>query len=711
MNSTRSQASVIDETTLLMELGLSVPRQAICRTSDARRGAANACETIPGNFVVVKVVAPPIAHKTEAGAVRFVEKNEKALRDAIRDMALRLDATEVAICELIEHDLGPGGELLLAIRWTDEFGPVVTFGAGGVAAELMSSAAILAPGIAADHDQAFAGKAFAPLVTGHRNQRARIAPAQLRELFRRCLNFAATRIPHSVTEIEINPLVPTTHGLYALDVLIAPGRPEIDIAADRPIGRIQNLLHPKSAAVMGVSSTAMNAGRVIARNLRDSGPAAPRTTIVKPGESEIDGIPCVADLASLDPVDLLVLSIAAEQIPQVIDEVIANRKAESIIVIPGGLGEHAGSETLERRLRNALAESRKTAWRGPVVNGANCLGVSTPDANTIFLPRSKFVSEGGIDAPVAIVSQSGALAATLMTRLEPHKPRYVISLGNQLDLTAGDYLQHFAADPETRVLAFYVEGFEPLDGRKWLELAARVTAGGRPVILYRAGRTADGKRATSSHTASIAGDIVVARELARAARVLFAESLDEFEDLIRLSTLLRDRRPAGQRLGAMSNAGFETVAIADHHGSLEIAALRSETKNAIAEVIAASRLDKIVTVTNPLDVNPLLGDEAFARTAELLINDVGVDSAVIGCVPLTGALGTLADEIDAEGSIVRRLVALWRKTSKPWIVVIHGGARYDAMAVRLAEAGIPVFRSADRAARALATWSATLAKP
>lgn len=697
MSTTHWPAFRTDTRAILDALGIATPREIVCRAGDALPAALQAIRELPGDRVVLKVAEPFLAHKTEAGAVRIVEKNEAAIVWGIDELALRLDATRVAICEFIEHDLAPGGELLLAIRWTEELGPVVTLGLGGIAAEVLSSVAVMAPRITRDPVASVREKAFAPLISGFRNQRAKVAASELRALLTRCLAFAERE--EGLSELEINPLVPTERGLVALDVLCHP-RPAIIGGRGRPslhraTWKIDKLLHPRSVAVMGVSATARNAGRIIANNAR------PNVTIVKAGETDIDGIACVPDLASLAPVDLLVLAIPAEQVPDAMEEIIATRKAESVIIIPGGLGEYEGSEDLERRIRDAIASSPDA----PVVNGANCLGVQSPGVNTIFLPREKFVADTPREVPLAIVSQSGALAASLQTRLAPFAPRYLVSLGNQLDLTAADYLRYLDLDGSCDVAAFYVEGFAPGDGRRFFEIASRMK---QTVILYRAGRTPAGRRATSSHTASIAGDVMVARELAAQSGVLFAETLDEFTDLILLTTMLRDRRPRGPRLGVMSNAGFETVAVADNHERL--AMLGEATRDAIAKVIRDSRLDRIVTVANPLDVNPMLTDAPFARIAELLLADDGVDAALIGCIPLTGALRTLPEEILSDESIIHRLAALWHATAKPWAVAIDSGALYDAAAQRLHEEGVPVFRAIDRAARALGKWSATLAR-
>ena len=111
----------------------------------------------------------------------------------------------------------------------------------------------------------------------------------------------------------------------------------------------------------------------------------------------------------------------------------------------------------------------------------------------------------------------------------------------------------------------------------------------RPVIVYLAGRTAAGAAAAASHTAAVAGDFAVARALARAAGAVVADTLEDFEDLVRLFTRLRGRAPAGLRLAAVTNAGFEAVAIADRLGAFTLAALRRRPRRPRSITALAAR--------------------------------------------------------------------------------------------------------------------------
>jgi acyl-CoA synthetase (NDP forming) len=112
-----------------------------------------------------------------------------------------------------------------------------------------------------------------------------------------------------------------------------------------------------------------------------------------------------------------------------------------------------------------------------------------------------------------------------------------------------------------------------------------------------------------------------------------------------------------------------------------------------------------VDVHNPIDLTPMAGDEAYAQVVDTLLTDPDADAVVVGVVPLTAALNTLeagpghGEDFTAPGAIVARLSALRQDEGKPWIAVVDAGALYDGMARALVTAGIPTFRSADRALR------------
>jgi acyl-CoA synthetase (NDP forming) len=684
-----------------------------------------------GDKVVLKLLSPEILHKTDVGGVRVVPRDREALSAAIREMQERFQGVDVRgflLVEYVAHDPSLGGELLLGIRWTDDFGPVVTCGAGGVQAEFLaevweagSEIAVASPyGLDPPSAERLLGRlAVARLVAGEfRGRPARLESGRLVDLFMTFAQLARELSPRYISELEVNPLVVAGERLLPLDVLVKCGH-AIEVPGDaRPLHKIKNLLEPRSIGIVGVSER-MNPGRLILDNLIRGGFDRGRIHLVKPGSEAIEGCRCYPDIKSVPGrVDLLILAVAAPQLPELLTAIVEHEKAESIILIPGGLEEKKGGEEIVARLRAALERARRSEWGGPVINGGNSMGIrSRPGGyDATFIPDHKFRGASAGAYPIAFISQSGAFYVAKGGKIGLD-PRYAVSIGNQMDLTIGDYLTYLKDDDELEIFAVYAEGFRKLDGLKFIDAARGITAQGKTVILYRAGRTSAGAAASASHTAAIAGDYVVNRELAGQAGVLVCETTADFEDTVKLSALLSDARVTGKRLGAISNAGFECVSISDHLGDLELAQLTEQTRSGLLSLLKGCRVDGVVDIRNPVDLTPIMPDAPFVEGCRLVLEDDNVDLGLVGCVPLTAALQTLApaethgEDVYAEESVARRLVKLKEQVNKPWVAVVDGGPLFDPMARILEGAGIPTFRTADRALRLLSRfWSAKLGR-
>jgi acyl-CoA synthetase (NDP forming) len=705
-------------------LGVRVPRSLAL--DEVGQLAHVDLRSLPGDHVVLKVVSTKIQHKSDVGGVAVVAKERAAIEAAIGRMQDRIPGGEIqgySLSERVDFETGLGSELLLGLRFTHDFGPIVSIGPGGVQTELLAGSlragagtAVLSPAFAATlrRDAVWRSRAWGPVVIGgFRGRRPLLAEADLATLLERALELAARHCPDPLLEFEVNPLVLTDGGPVALDALarLAVGAPPAP-GPERPLVKIQKLLRPESVAIVGVSKR-LNPGRIILDNLIREGFPKKRCYVIKPGSVSLAGCRCVTRVAELpEAVDLLVLSVEAAQVPALVSEVIEHEKAEGLIVIPGGLGERPGTEELEAQVTRALGRSRASRWRGPVLNGGNCLGIrSRPGRyDTMFIPEHKLEPPQGAVSPLAFVSQSGALAVATASKLAALNPRYLISVGNQTDLTVGDYMEHLKNDPELEVFACYVEGFRPLDGLAWLRAVAEIVEHGKTVLLYRAGRTQAGALATASHTAVVAGDYVVTQALAEAVGALVAESLDDLVELSRLFCMLRGKHVAGTALGALSNAGFECVAYADNLGPLRLAELSAATRTRLLQLLVERRIDGIVSVRNPLDVTPMMEDGGFAEAARAILEDPAVDVGIVGCVPLTGSLQTLPqaadhlEDLEAEEAVAQRLIELFRAILKPWVAVVDAGSAYDPLVARLEAGGVPTFRSADRALRLLGRY-------
>ena len=680
-------------------LGFTVPAHVI-----AGEGSAPV-----SSRVVVKVRDRTIAHKAAAGGVQIADAD--AAGEVVADMGSNLQPDGgCLVVEHIPHESGFPGEWLVGIRRTDAFGTIVTVAPGGSSAEWLGGALgsygslTFSPGLPIDVDSAI--DAWGPAMALSDADRAALV-ALVDDVTARVAG-----LPDEIVEFEVNPFVFVDGVPVALDALFRLG-PVTQISEPRSAEAIDHMLVPRTIAIVGVSER-INPGRLILRNVLGFGFSPDRVTVVKSGVDQIDGVACVPDVASLPgPVDLLVVAVGAGAVPALLSDVIEGNSARSVILVSGGLGEAEGSEDAEDQVRQIIASGRSRG--GPVVNGANCLGVrSVPGGyDTLFIPPHKWQPARGVGHPVAVIAQSGALALSRLDRIPWLDPRYVITVGNQIDLTVGDHLAHVASDPAVEIAACYVEGFRPGDGMRFAEATRAITQRGGQVLLLLGGRTGAGADAAVSHTASIAGDPTVARAVAEQAGAMVADSLEEFDDLLRLMVLLRGRRPKGVSVGLVSNAGFESVAMADALGPLELAGFGDETIVTLGNALGTAGVAEIVSARNPLDLTPIAGDRPFADAVRSVLTDPGVDLAVVGCVPFTGALQTLAagtgheEDVGNPESIASLLADLADETDIPWVVAIDAGPAYDPMASAIESAGIPVFRTADRAVEILGKWAVT----
>jgi acyl-CoA synthetase (NDP forming) len=403
-----------------------------------------------------------------------------------------------------------------------------------------------------------------------------------------------------------------------------------------------------------------------------------------------------------------VVAIPAEGALAAISELVETDRAESIILIPGGFAE-TGEQGLATAIEEQLARGHAGPGGGPVMVGGNCLGIVSRDQyNTFFIPEAKLPFHQGRGENLAIVSQSGAYLVTFASNYDGIiQPQASISYGNQMDLTVADFLAHFLDDARIDVIACYIEGFRPGDGERFLASAAEARRRGKRVVVFKAGKTALGARAAASHTASLAGDYAVAAACLRAAGVDVAETLDEFEDLLKTFTLLAGRRGNGRRVGILSNAGFECSTVMDALGDLELASFDADTRAALD-----AALPGIAHRDNPVDATPMADTDAYAAATAAILAAPDTDAAILSAVPVTGALETLPasetgahrEDIESPEALGHRWLELLRDSAKPAVVVIDSGRMYDPLCRQLESAGVPVFRKIDRAARALAAF-------
>lgn len=690
-----------------------------------------ALERFPGREVVLKLVSPDVVHKSDAGAVAFVPRDVDLVRAEAERMLARhrgADLRGVLVVERVEGARrGLGGELFVGIRATRELGPVLAAGLGGVDTEFLAAA--LRPPLAVARAAAldtsperflalFRATAAYDLLAGRARGHERVvSDGELLRCFRAfhrlAVRFCVDRGEEGpdLGELEVNPFAFRQQRLVPLD-----GRGRLATAAvarpPRPRAGVERLLVPRSAAVLGVSSRPGSFGRIILDNLAASGFPADRLWVVKEGADRIAGVPCVSALADLpEPVDLLVVATPAATLPAVAAEVVAGGRVGAAILVPGGAGETAGSSELARQLDAAILAGRERADGGPVFLGPNSLGiVSRPGCcDTLFIPEERLSRRHGRPPRrLALVSQSGAFVVSRMSNLETLDPAFVVSLGNQADVTVGDVVAALAGRDDVDVLGLYVEGFRDLDGLATTRAIAAARAAGKMVVFYKAGRTAEGRSAAAGHTASVAGDYDVCRAAAEQAGALVADGFADFEHLLELATCLHGREVAGARLGLVTNAGFEAVGMADavagDRHAVQVAALGDRTREALAAAVAGGPLAALVEPRNPLDLTPAADEEHYEAAVRALLEAPEVDAVVVGIVPLTTSLATVGGALARRSSLAQRLPRLLAASARPLVAVVDSGPRYEPLVRALREGGLPVFRSADVAVAVLGRY-------
>ena len=751
---------------LLAAAGIaSTPRHVVI--AGGSEPADELLASFAGSRVVVKIVSSGIAHKSDVGGVAIVTNQPKAVRAACRSMlaelpdryravlerspqsapaeygrldggglreAIARDIAGVMITEFIEADAGAASELLVGIRNTREFGMILSAGIGGVDTELYAGSARRGQAVVSASTALTTAEEFLELfrptiayrkIAGLTRGRGRLVTdeALLRcfDAFIRLANGCSTGNPETdfvIEELEVNPFACSAGSLVALDGLCRIGRPQ-SVRPPRPQAKIDRLLHPDSIGIIGASATRLNFGRITLKNIIASGYDRSRLRVINPDGQEVDGVKCAPGLGALEQkLDLLILAVTADVAFGIIDEVIKTDAAESVLLIPGGMGETEASREPARKMLATIDDARRATGRGPVFVGGNCLGIISHPGNfdSWFIPEERLPrTQKKARRTSALISQSGAFLVTRLSKNAWLDPAYMVAVGNQNDITHGDMVESFVDNPNIHVIGAYIEGFKDLDGLALARAVRKATLAGKQVVIYKAGQSAAGGRAAMGHTASIAGDYEVCLSVLTQAGALIASDVSEFSDLFYISDCLCNKVVGGKRLAGVAGAGYDTVAIADSTRvgdfSMSLAEIGTSTRERLIAILAAKKLDAIMEVRNPFDINPGADDEAHLLCTEAMAADPEVDSVVVGLDPTSPVVRSLKTsarpgyDIDSPDSIVQTLPKLVASCPKPIIGVIDGGALFDPMADKLMEQGVCIFRSSERATRALVRYT------
>lgn len=449
------------------------------------------------------------------------------------------------------------------------------------------------------------------------------------------------------------------------------------------------IFNPASIAIVGASSEVDSATNTIfVEPLLDFGFKGPIYPI-NPKAERVMGLKAYPSLESVPgPVDYVICAVAAPLIPGIVQQCI-DKKVKALHIFTAGFSEIGTEEG--KKLEREIAEKARSG--GVRIIGPNCFGISHPRSGLCSMPDMS--KEPG---PVAVVSQSAATARDLIEGGTRRGLKFskVINYGNGCDLNETDFLDYLKDDPETEIIAVYLEGVR---GRGFFP-TLRETARRKPVVLLRGGKTEAGGQAARSHSGSLTTRQDVWEAVIRQAGVIPADDLDELEDI--LVTLYHAPRLEGKRVGLINFGGGFCVQAADEFekAGLEVPALSSETISRLREFIPPVG----TSVRNPLDVPPgvIWRASRLHRTISILAESPEIDFILVRMfIPASShrKFPYLFEE-QLEG------VLRSNKLAKPLGVVFRftGTLESAEMAVKLlaacSEAGILVYPSMGRAARA-----------
>lgn len=443
------------------------------------------------------------------------------------------------------------------------------------------------------------------------------------------------------------------------------------------------LFRPDSVAVIGASRTAGTIGYEIVHNLVVRGFRG-AVYPVNPKATAVHSIPCYASIDDVPgTVDLAVIALPKELVEQAVDAC-ARKGVRAVIVISAGFREIGGAG-VERELR--IRDIARAA--GMRLVGPNCLGVLNTETDVVM--NATFAPVMPPPGPVSFMSQSGAMGVTILDYAAEYGIgiHHFVSVGNKADVSGNDLLEHWEHEDATRVILMYLENFG--NPRKFTRIARRITKE-KPILAVKAGRTATGARAASSHTGALAGLDSATDALLAQCGVIRVDTVEELFDLAMAFSHLPV--PQGDSVAIVTNAGGPGIIIAD---ACEAAGLRVIELSESTQAELWRGLPEEASVRNPVDMIATATPASYRTALEAVLADEGVDAAIAAFVP---PLGIRQRDVAAAIVEARRC-----HPEKPILAVLMGREGLPQGRAELSEAGVPAYIFPESASRALAAMN------
>lgn len=422
------------------------------------------------------------------------------------------------------------------------------------------------------------------------------------------------------------------------------------------------IFYPKSIAVIGASRTLNSVGNDLVKNLVQQGFTG-KIFPVNPTADELYGLPVSHSILDVpEDFQLAVIAVPAKAVPQVLLESAA-KGAKGAIIISAGFKE-VGNKALEDEVAK-ICKDHDIALIGP-----NCLGVINPEIHM----NASFAKLMPSFGDIAFISQSGALCSSVLDYATEFNLGFskFLSIGNKASIDEVALLKYFATDPQTKVIAMYVEQLE--DAATFIKVAKQVTQGkhAKPILILKSGRTTEGAAAIASHTGSLAGGDAAYQTLFAQSGVIRPNTIRELFEFIDIFSHnpLKDV----SNITIITNAGGPGVLTTDEviSSGLALSQISEDSKQKLRTFLPAA-----ASVNNPVDI---LGDakaERYKATLDVLCSDPNVDAMMVLLTPQS------TTEVEETAKV---LVEYRQQCDKPLVASFMGKESVDN-AIRLMEQG------------------------
>ena len=407
------------------------------------------------------------------------------------------------------------------------------------------------------------------------------------------------------------------------------------------------ILFPKSIAVVGVSSDKSKIGRVIYDNALNGGYQG-KIYPVNPKYDNIDGEKCYPTVNDIgDAIDMVCISLPYQLVEGIVDDCIL-KKVKSVIIISSGFKE-TGKQGKE--LEERIAQKLKDA--GIRLIGPNTLGIINNEINL----NLSFARKNPGAGTTAFISQSGAFCTAILDMALRDNIGFskVISIGNKADINENELIEYLQRDKSTDSIAIYLEEFS--DGKDFVEIAQRSE---KPMIIIAPGSSQQGKAAISSHTGSLASSYDTTVAAIKKGNLIKVESSEEMFDAIKVLSM--KKMPKGRGIAIVTNGGGPGIMATDcvEKFGLELAQIGDKTKEKLSKFLPIQS-----NINNPVDI---LGDALLDRyeySIKTLLDDISVNTIVVILTPqlVTDIVG-----------VAKVIVDIQKQTSKPIFSCFLGGS-------------------------------------